>query len=257
MRRYRILSLCWALWLGSIGCPALAQRVLQWQRFNSSTATFRTTAQLWRPGRYVSVNENNAPNGSWRGLRVVFLRADGDTVRVINHTQAAGSYYNPSGLVVEPDGNLTVFGVHTQVATGVPAAYSNFLVQLDSLGRIRWQRDYNPQNVAMSGRLLRLPDGYLLLANSAPYNNDGSMPVARLLRTDRQGHVLWQRSYPSRGQAGIGDLLDMTLCPDGSYLGVGFRDIVNTATTPCSCAPTATRSARPPSGRAKTGKTAS
>ncbi|WP_165903799.1 T9SS type A sorting domain-containing protein [Hymenobacter gummosus] len=147
-------------------------------------------------------------------------------MRIVKLRYPAGSWDFPSDAVLEPDGHVTVVGLHAALVPGTSRYdYTTFLTQLDTLGNVRWRQEYTHNDVADTGRMLRLPDGYLLTSTSQPApGGPVPTPVARLLRTDHLGALRWQRLYPSRGYLGIGHFAGLASCADGGYVAAGFCD---------------------------------
>ncbi|GAA4393111.1 T9SS type A sorting domain-containing protein [Hymenobacter koreensis] len=225
------------LLIGLLGVlAAQAQPTRTWERtYLRADGGYLTTLPL-RPGVHLHVGSLLDLNAGEAEMRLVLTRAaTGDTLRVVRlNRNGPGGYDFPSDAVLEPDGAATVFGYHAEAAASAPGTfdYTQFAVQLDTLGRVRWQRFLNLNDFSTTGRLLRLPDGYLLTTNAAAVPGQPEFPVARLTKLDRQGNTVWQRRYPSAGFAGIGGFYALALHPDGSILAAGFRDVVNPATTP-------------------------
>jgi hypothetical protein len=222
------------LLLGLLPTLSSAQPTRIWERTYARAGGSYYAALPLRPGvtLHVGAYTNNAYD--WVRIILTTVRDNGDTVRVVQRRNPTGSFDFVSDAVLEPDKSVTVLGVHGQVVPGTSRYdYTTFLMQLDTLGAVRWQRFYTPNDVSGTGRLLRLPDGYLLTSNAEPVPGASpALPVARLLRTNRAGALVWQRLYPSRGFQGLGYLQGLTACADGSYLAVGFCDQPNPANPP-------------------------
>ncbi|RTQ48097.1 T9SS type A sorting domain-containing protein [Hymenobacter gummosus] len=211
-----------------------AQPTRVWERTYDRAGGSYYAALPLRTGVTLHVGGYTNDAYDWVNLILTAVNDNGDTVRVVQVRNPVGRFHFPSDAVLEADRSVTVLGVHALRVPGTSRYdYTTFLLQLDTLGRVRWQRSYTPNDVAGTGRLLRLPDGYLLASNADPVPGASpALPLARLLRTDRAGNLLWQRRYPSRGFQGLGYLQGLTACPDGSYLAVGFCDQPNPANPP-------------------------
>ncbi|MDO7877297.1 T9SS type A sorting domain-containing protein [Hymenobacter sp. ASUV-10] len=150
--------------------------------------------------------------------------AQGDTVRyrqLGRNTGTRGQDF-AKGVVAEPDYSLTYFGLSYTARAGI--ADSLVLVNVDTLGRARQQHAYPWANVSDVGHLLRTADGYLALVNSLAFPGTSSFPKPGLWKLDRQGQLLRQHSWASRGYGGVGNIMDVIAHPDGSLLALGYCD---------------------------------
>ena len=168
-----------------------------------------------------------------RELTLVVTTAAGDTVRyrrLDRNPHQGGDLFVDA--VLEPDYSITYLSTRF-VASSQPGVNIRTyeLTQLDTLGQVRRQWSYplypTATGVVDATALLRVPDGYLVLVNpvnAAASTATATYTYAGAVKLDRQGGVVWQRSWPSRGYAGVGYLAGVVARPDGSYLAVGSAD---------------------------------
>jgi hypothetical protein len=238
----RLRSFRWCLLVGIanllIGSLAWAQPTLIIARKNARRFDNTAKKSFELPGRrFVHCGDvwiNGMLNGQLRSkkeLALVVSTLSGDTVRYrrTNLNQLNGGDYFLDA-VLNPDHSLTFLSYHltANANPAVPSAPSYALTQLDTLGQVRWQRLYpvSVTGVGAATALLGVPDGYLVLVSvvspaSTPTN---TYPQAGLAKFDRQGVQLWQRTWPSRGYGGVGELSGLVARPDGSYLATGYAD---------------------------------
>ncbi|UOQ97734.1 T9SS type A sorting domain-containing protein [Hymenobacter sp. 5317J-9] len=178
---------------------------------------------------------NGLVNGQGRSkieLTLTVSKANGDTVRYqrLNRNQLNGGDYM-TDAVLGPDQNLTVLCNHLTPNANptLPGSWTYSLIQLDTLGQVRWQQFYpvTPvSTVAAASALLQVPDGFLVLVSpvSPASTSTATYTQGGVAKFDRQGTPLWQRTWPSRGYGGVGSLGGLVARPDGSYLATGFAD---------------------------------
>jgi hypothetical protein len=218
--------------------PTLISERKNMPRLRSSSgqnATFSRSFAL--PGhRFIhcgNAQVNGLVNGQGRGKQefaFVVSKANGDTVRYrrLNLNQLQGGDYFVDA-VLEPDYSLTWLSNHLvpNVVPTLPGTEMYALTQTDTLGNVRWQRLYPKTNVLSVTALLRVPDGYLAIVNAmsvAASTPTATFPQAGVVKFDRQGLLRWQRTWPSRGYGGVGELGGLVARPDGSYLATGYTD---------------------------------
>lgn len=162
---------------------------------------------------------------SHRQIMFSITTTQGDTVRFmrprptpLNRSEGVG------GVVMTADYHLVV--VAAQWNSAMPSlGQVAYLAEFDTLGRTLWQRPFSTA-VSRGGAygLLAVGDGYLMLQDFTRQVGGANFGYAGLLKTDKQGNVLWQRTYNSRGLQGSGGLYDLIASPDGSYLAAGICD---------------------------------
>ncbi|MBO2010782.1 T9SS type A sorting domain-containing protein [Hymenobacter negativus] len=230
--QHLIIIGCWqlAVAVDAIAQPALMAEHKNLPRFEN---TFGKSFEL--PGRRFVHCGNALIRTLLTGkdeLTLVVSTALGDTVRYRrldrNPSQGGDRFVD---AVLEPDYSITYLSMRFVPGPQPGIDIRTYeLTQLDTLGQVRrqWSYPLYPVGTAVDATaLLRVPDGYLVLAN--PVNAAASTPSATYtyagaVKLDRQGAVVWQRTWPSRGYGGVGYLAGLVARPDGSYLAAGSAD---------------------------------
>ena len=216
---------------------AVGQPTRVWQRIHSYPYTpFYGNIQRLSPNRLVAAGGmftatgNNIVNYA---ACLWFFNNNGDTVRTYRHyrTQVNNNllifppshgYTSPSPL---PGGDLLVAGGRgSGNINGVRIPPSTFLTRIDSLGRIRWARDFTlagtaPGTTVGVHQLLALPDGGALAACVGVYSASASAGIALVARFDSAGAVVWERTLGRPYSA----LDRMVALPDGTYALAGIQ----------------------------------
>ena len=133
------------------------------------------------------------------------------------------NYSLPNGftdIVATSDGGFALVG-EGRVLTPSADFYVR-LLKLDASGVLLWEKTFGQSNTTteLGRRLTELPNGDLALAgeirgNAPPVENGADFWLAR---TDAQGNILWQNTYPKPAYQRIRDFLT---APDGSLVILG------------------------------------
>ena len=101
-------------------------------------------------------------------------------------------------------------------------ALDYWLVKLDSDGQLVWQQTYGGKYNDVLQQVVELPDGSLVLAGNSASPVSGNKSITGkgksdwwVLKTDRDGKVLWQKSY---GDTSDDKLFAMLVLKDGNIL---------------------------------------
>ena len=169
--------------------------------------------QIYTCGRYNLVN-----GGQSRFRQAMTLFDTAGTVQWSRHylrdNQDARLYFN--ALVHEND-NLVAFGYGDDGGVSLTATTLQ-LVKTDLAGVASWAKEYdiNGGNEERATKLFGLSDGYLMFGTFVRPN--ASIEIC-LLKTDKQGNLLWGKSYGALGEDRLSDAI---LLADTLYL-IGSR----------------------------------
>jgi len=169
--------------------------------------------QIYTCGRYNLVNGGQS---RFRGAMTLFDTA-GDVQwsrHYLRNNQDARLYFN--SLVHEND-SLVAFGYGDDGGTSLTATTLQ-LVKTDLTGVANWAKEYDivGGNEERATKLLSLSDGYLLFGTF--FSSTASREIC-LLKTDKQGNLLWGKSYGALGEDRVSDVI---LVADTIYL-IGSR----------------------------------
>ena len=99
-----------------------------------------------------------------------------------------------------------------------------YLVKTDAQGNLLWQKNYGGHKLDMGWSVLELKDkGYLL--HGCTLSKDTTNQDIYLLRLDKSGNIIWQKTYGSKKDERTTHLLTLF---DGNYLLIGERIIQDT-----------------------------
>jgi len=130
-----------------------------------------------------------------------------------------GSYMYDSGrdLVVVPGEGYALTGI----ATAVDSVQHMVLVITDEFGNYLDTLHYLGGTEKSAGNALALlDDGYLLGGSIDSTSEAGEQTYAYLVKTDRSGSILWEKSFETEEDAAINDLVVLS---DGGYLAAGYK----------------------------------
>ncbi len=170
--------------------------------------------QIYTCGRYNLVNGGQS---RFRGAMSLF-DTDGNvnwSRHYLRNNQDARLYF--SSLAHENDG-LVAFGYGDDGGTSLTATTLQ-LVKTDLTGVANWAKEYDivGGNEERSTKLFSLSDGYLLFGNFVR-QTVASREIC-LLKTDKQGNLLWGKTYGALGEDRVSDVI---LLSDTIYL-IGGR----------------------------------
>jgi hypothetical protein len=208
------------------GCDALLMEIdrntgeLLWDRqydlgsCEIVSDVFIENNQIYTCGRYNLVNGGQS---RFRGAMSLF-DTDGNvnwSRHYLRNNQDARLYF--SSIVHEND-SLVAFGYGDDGGISLTATTLQ-LVKTDLTGAANWAKEYDVVggNEERSTRLLNLADGYLLFGTFV--RQTAASREICLLKTDKQGNLLWGKSY---GDIGEDRLSDVILIADTLYL-IGSR----------------------------------
>ncbi|MDX1435608.1 MAG: hypothetical protein R3335_02275 [Anaerolineales bacterium] len=139
-----------------------------------------------------------------------------DTPEAVTFATTFGGERRDRGihLLQTQDGGYAVVGYSSS-----PGAASEdvYLVRTDSHGEMIWSRTYGGPGIDNGWDLIETEDGSFLITGFTDSTGAGLMDIY-LLRTDRDGNLLWERTY-----GGPGDEYGwaMTATTDGNYVLAG------------------------------------
>ena len=148
------------------------------------------------------------------------------------NTLQADNFWAGGIIQQTSDGNYMVIGASNADISGDKTEDSRgltdlWLLKLDPLGNIIWQKTIGGSSQEGSGRLLELSDGYLILsATYSPISGEitegthGSFD-SWLLKIDFSGNIIWQKTYGGDLDDSFSFILPME---DGGYLLCGASD---------------------------------
>lgn len=92
-----------------------------------------------------------------------------------------------------------------------------YLLQTDRDGKLRWQKSYGGGGLSYAWSLLKTADGCLIAGEKEAAGKNGSRLAACLIKLDRHGRMLWEKTY------GAGSSAAYAVCRtrDGGYLIAG------------------------------------
>ena len=159
-----------------------------------------------------------------------YFNQRGDSIRTAYYTALPNEEEGPLTAAALPNGDMLLVGIGFTMGNNPDVWHS--LIRLDSLGNVRWRRQYNRALYAGSGSTpyeenqnfppLLLPDGGVLvlwnLVTGRTNSSSGTNQTA-VARVDSVGNLLWQRTYGLPYSA----LYSMAALDDGSYALAGHQ----------------------------------
>ena len=228
-----LLSFGWAAGAYGQNTPTL-----QWQRQvgNRGTESERELALLRLSNNRLVVMGSSSiivPPPALSPIRQTlwYFNQRGDSIRTVYIPNTAGNvsegFETASAL---PNADMLLVGIGGTLTS--PDEVWHTLTRVDSLGNVRWRREYN-RAVPLTGGTsaysdnqytppLLLPDGGALLlfdlvmGQTNPNNGTAQTAVARV---DSVGNLLWQRTYGQPYSA----LYSIAALDDGSYALAGYQ----------------------------------
>jgi len=141
-----------------------------------------------------------------------------------------GSLYEESwGVQATADGGCAVLGSTASYDGDVSGQHGPpdfWLVKLDAMGQIQWQRCYGGSDADVATRLLATSDGgFLMLGSTTSADGDiecnGFFSHAWALKVDSIGNVQWQTCLAGDLDGSGADIDQAVETADGGYLAVG------------------------------------
>ena len=217
----------WVIKVDSMG-------LTQWQRTLGGISNDEAYSALQlSDGGFIIVGSANSADGDVSGhhgpssmgdLWLVKLDSSGDLLW--NHS--FGGVSSDRGLSIKPtaDGGYILAGETYSSdgdVTSVHGQNDAWVVKLDSVGDLEWQRAFGGSFADVANAALQLPDGGFAVAGSTG-SNDGDIVGSHgamdgwVLRLDASGAVLWQRAF---GGSGSDAFNAMVLDPNGGLVLAG------------------------------------
>lgn len=163
-----------------------------------------------------------APPPSGQGSAFWVARTDS-----LGHVLWSRAYYAYSGSTTRIVRSIQQTADGGFVATGETwefgAGYADFwVVKLDSLGNIEWQKAYGTPKSDFAKRIRQTADGGYLVCGFTPGRPSSSKLDVWLVKLDSSGSVQWQKSYDSGGSE---DPFALHLLNDGGAIVGSARDV--------------------------------
>lgn len=160
---------------------------------------------------------------SW-DVSVIALDSEGD--EVWEHTYGGSGPDFGNSIVATPDGGALLAGwtgsTDGDVSTPLHGEYDGWLVKLDAVGDIEWDRTYGGSNLNHFHNILALQGGdFLVLGTSL--SSDGDVPENNgnwdvwVMRLDATGEILWSHAYGGSDPDSPSDIIPY----QGNYLIAG------------------------------------
>ena len=126
--------------------------------------------------------------------------------------------FDDGSYLLSIESNSDVSGDKTEPSKGVTDCW---LLKLDALGNIIWQKSIGGSGLDGLGYALTLSDGYILCGSSnsnisgdKTENSKGGFD-SWIVKIDFEGNVIWDRTYGGSGDEGVSGLI---VCPDGGFV---------------------------------------
>jgi hypothetical protein len=108
------------------------------------------------------------------------------------------------------------------MACGYTSSFSSsldmYLVKFDAQGSLQWEKNYGGNKMDLGWSVHELGDGWLL--HGCTLSKDTTNQDIYLLRLDKAGNIIWEKTYGSKKGERTTDLLVLS---DGNYLLIGER----------------------------------
>jgi len=226
---------------------------LDWQKSIGGTGNdFLYSASITKEGGYILGGSSDSPQsgskiqGNFGGLDfwIVKLSPEGeeewqtnlggvgnDLLKTIQQTPDGGYIIGGSSdspLIYDKD--KTLVGNKTSAHNG---SYDYWIVKLNSLGEIEWQKSYGGNFSDELQDILVLEDGYLIGGNSNSRKDSGNKTSPNygesdfwIIRINSDGEEVWQETYGGEGE----DVLSGLLLTENGYLLAGSSSSDNRGT---------------------------
>ena len=230
-----------------VSTPLLAQPAIQWQQsYGGSAASYTYKNTPTNDGGYIMVGETKAHDGDVTNHTVdTTAYAYNFDIWVVK-TDAMGllqwqtclggrGYDCGSSIIQTSDGGYMVSGVTASVdgqVTGNRGPYDAWLVKLDNVGNLQWQKCYGGTAYDKAEDVKQTADGGYIVAATTGSNdgdvsgNHGSYDVW-ILKIDAVGTIQWQKCYGGTNnesffsanlQGGNAQRVLVQITNDGAYI---------------------------------------
>ena len=217
----------WVLKVDSMGS-------IQWQRLLGGISNDEASSALQvSDGGFIVLGAANSSDGDVSGhhgapsmadLWVIKLDSSGELL----WQHSFGGTSNDRGLSINPtgDGGFIVAGQTYSSDGDVTGAHGQsdaWVLKLDSVGDLEWQRAYGGSSTDLANVALQLPDGGYVVAGATSsmdgdvFGGHGALD-AWVLRLDATGAILWQRILGGSGSEAFNS---MSLELDGGLVLAG------------------------------------
>jgi outer membrane protein OmpA-like peptidoglycan-associated protein len=216
--------------------PALRAQDILWQSCYGGSALDNAYAyDIANDGSYVLVGttrsydlEGVTKENSDADMLVVKMNSKG---RVL-WKKVIGGTFNEEARAVKTtrDGGFLIAGwTDSREYTGGDRKKDVFVVRLDAVGNLLWNKAYGGPGNESARALVLLPDGGCIIGGETASNSGDVSGLkggsdAWALRLDAQGGLVWQKTF---GGAGNENFTALTLTPEQHIVAVGPTDSVN------------------------------
>ena len=216
---------------------------IEWERsFGGSGADLVRSAVVTSDGGYLIVGATESadghvtdPMGDWD---MWVLKLDGAGDLQWQRTYGGSDGDGAGAVVLVSEGGYLVAGSTSSTDGDVSESFGNgdlWLVRIDALGELIWQRSYGGSSVEWSNGIVAVANGYVMAGSTDSSDGDitgyqGGFYDYWLIRVDLEGELIWQRCLGGPGDDRAG-ALDATA--DGGYIVAGLSSSNGGDVTSC------------------------
>jgi hypothetical protein len=216
----------WIIKLDSVGN-------MQWQKaFGGTNVDYASIIKQTKDGGYIVGGYTKSSNGDVSinkgGADFWLFKIDSLGVMQWQKTYGGNNDDNLSGLDITADNGYVLTGGTYSVNGDISLNKGQddvWVVKVDSLGNIQWQKTYGGNQSERSRTILQTPDkGFIVAGTTNTVNNGDVLNVTQanynywVFQTDSLGVLQWQKTY---GGESYEDANQMIATIDGGYAIIG------------------------------------
>ena len=146
------------------------------------------------------------------GYDIVVLRLDALGNVIWQKYYGGKDYDHASSIIALPDGGCLVAGSYDNYSSYYDDMW---VLRLDSMGNIRWQRKYGGSSEDSVTSIAISTDGNFLVGGNTRSFGGGYDQNILLLKLDQTGNVIWQKVYGGKNYDYLGSIIST---PDGGFI---------------------------------------
>ncbi len=156
---------------------------------------------------------NSYGNGVWD---VWLVKVDENGNEIWNRTYGGRDIDDARCVALTSDGGYIIAGATMSYGNGWDDVY---IIKVDEEGKIEWEKTFGGEDFESAEAIVETNDGYIIAGATASF--DVGMFDGLLLKIDKNGNLIWYKTFGGRGREVFYDVLE----DNGYYIIAGLTTI--------------------------------
>lgn len=197
--------------------PAVLAPAVAWTKtFGGKGSDSASSVQQTSDGGYIIAGETTSFGSGDNNYDAYLIKTDKTGRKVWERTFGGLDFDEACAVRQTRDGGYIFAGLTDSFGAGKGDVY---LVKTDGKGRKLWQRTFGGSDFDFANDIQETRDGGFILVGLTWSSGPGSDDNLYLIKADKNGNEVWEKTYGARGMASYGFSVQQT--SDGGYIALG------------------------------------